>query len=92
MYRFPTLEDMASCKRITVSHETDWDPSKVHINVSLVEKENRYTVHRVSQFEYFSNTYICDIVLKHQSATTKLFIDAVNITPGILERIAAVVR
>ena len=49
----PTLEEMASCKRITVSHKTDWDPSAVHFNVSSVNKDNRYTVHDVSQFEVF---------------------------------------
>ena len=28
--RCPTMEEMESCKWITVSHETDWDPSMVH--------------------------------------------------------------
>ena len=51
--RCPTLEEMESCKRIAVSHETDWDPLAVHFNVSSVEKDNRYTVHSVSQFEDF---------------------------------------
>ena len=57
----PTLEDMDSCKQITVSHETDCDPSTVHFNVSSVEKENRYTVHDVLQFKDFYNSSICDI-------------------------------
>ena len=51
--RFPDLEYIASCKRITVSCETDWYPSMVHFNVSSAEKENMYTVHAVSQFEEF---------------------------------------
>lgn len=54
--RCPTLEEMDSCKRVIVSHETDWDPSTVHFNVSSVEKENKYAVHAVSQFEDFSNS------------------------------------
>ena len=62
---FPTLEEMASCKRITVSHKTDRDPSTVHFNVSLVEKENRYTFHAVLQVGDFSNPSICDISLEH---------------------------
>ena len=61
----------------------------IHFNVSLVEKDNKYTVHAVSQFEYFPNTSIYDIALEHQSATTKLFIDAVNITPRSIEIIDA---
>ena len=48
--RCPTMEDMESFKRITVSHETDWDTLTVHFNVSSVEKENRYTVHDVLHF------------------------------------------
>ena len=51
--RCPTLEEMASCKRITVSHETEYVPSTVHFNVSSVDKENSYMVHAVSQFEDF---------------------------------------
>ena len=46
--RSPNLEEMESCKRIIVSHETEWDPLRLHFNVSLVEKENRYVVHDVS--------------------------------------------
>ena len=42
-----TMEDMASCKSITVSHKTYCYPLRVHFNVSLVEKENRYIVHAV---------------------------------------------
>ena len=61
--RCPTLEDMASCKRITVLHETDWNPSTLHFNVSSVDRENWYTVHDVLQSEYFSNPSICDIAL-----------------------------
>ena len=92
MWRFPTLEDMASCKRITVSHETDWDPSTVNFNVSPVEKDNRYVVHAVSQFEEFSNPSICDIGLEHQSATTKQFIDSVKINPDRIKIISSAVR
>ena len=83
--RCPTLGDMASFKRITVSHETGWDTSTVHFNVSSVEKENRYTVHAVLQFDDFSNPYICDIALEHQSATTKRFVDTVKIIPRSIE-------
>ena len=46
--RCPTLEEMDSCKRIIVSHETDWDPLTVNFNVLYVEKENSYAVHYVS--------------------------------------------
>ena len=87
----PTLEDMDYYKRIEVSHETDWDPLTVHLNVSSVDKENRYIVHAVLQFEYFYNFSICDIALEHQITTAKKFIDVVNITPGIIERIAKAV-
>ena len=34
--RCTTLEEMASCKRITVSHKTGWNTSTIHLNVSLV--------------------------------------------------------
>ena len=56
---------MESCKWITVSHETDWDPSMVHFNVPSMEKENRYAVHAVSKFEDFSNYSILDMALEH---------------------------
>ena len=56
-----------------------------------MEKYNRYTFHAISQFEDFSNPSICGIVLVHQSATTKRFVDAVNVTPGSIEIIAAAV-
>ena len=75
-----TLKEMASCKQIKASHKTDWDPSTVHFNVSLAEKENSYRVHGVSQFEDCSNPSICDTALEHQSASMKHFIDAINIT------------
>ena len=55
--RFPTLDEMGSCKRITVSQKNDWYQSTVYCHVSLVEKENRYTVYTVLQFEAFSNPY-----------------------------------
>ena len=82
---FPTLGEMASCKQITVSYETDWDPSTVHFNVSSLEKYNSYMVHTVSHIEDFSNPSICDIALEHQSASMKRFINAVNITPNNIE-------
>ena len=88
--RFPTPEEMDSCKRIIVSHETDRYSSTVHLNVSSVEKDNRYAIHAVSPFEDYSNHSICDIALEHQSTTSKLFISAVKITPSIIEIIDAV--
>ena len=56
-----------------------------------MEKENRYTVHSVSKFEYFSNPFFCDIALEHQSDTMKQFINVVNISPIGIEIIAAAV-
>ena len=56
-----------------------------------MEKDNRYMVHDVSQFEDFSNPSIYYITLEHQSDTTKRFIDSVKINPGSIERIAAAV-
>ena len=56
--RCPTLYEMKSCNWITVSHETDWDPWTVNFNVSLMEMENKYTVHAISQFEDFNNDSI----------------------------------
>ena len=82
---------MQSCKNITVPHKIDWDPSRVHFKVSLVEKYNMYTVHDVSQFKDFSNYYICNVELKYQSTTAKLFIDTVKITPISIKRTAAAV-
>ena len=82
---------MASCKRIKISHETDWDSSMVHFNVSWVEKENRYTVHAELKSDFFLNPSICEIALEHKSDTTKWFIDAVKITPRSIERISAAV-
>ena len=48
-----------------------------------------YMVHAVTQFEDFSNPSIYDIELEHQGATLKILIDALNITPGSIEIIAA---
>ena len=82
---------MESCKRLIVSHETDWDPSMVHFNVPSMEKENRYAVHAVSKFEDFSNYSILDIALEHQSTTANRFVDTVKITPGSIGIMSAAV-
>ena len=89
--RCPTMEYMASYKRIRLSHKTDWDPLTVYFNTSSEKKENRDTVHAVSQFEDFFKSSIYDKVLEHQSDTTKWFINAVKITPGSIERISTAV-
>ena len=89
--RCTTLEEMAFCKQSKLLHKTDWDPSTVYFNVSLTEKDNMYTVHFVSQFEDFSYPSIYDIALEHQNSTMKQFLNAVKISPSIIERIDAAV-
>ena len=44
-YRCPTQDDIQVCKRIVVSHDMGWDTLVVHINVSLVDKNNSYELY-----------------------------------------------
>ena len=60
--RCHTQNETQVYKRVVISHETDWDPSTVHFNVSLVEMENRYELISEYPFTNLSNSP-CDIYL-----------------------------
>ena len=52
--RYPTDDELATCRQITLSDEDEWNPSKTHFQVSLMEAE-KYNTNLSTRLVYATN-------------------------------------